>query len=210
MKTTGAYYEKCMVSEELEGLIKYLKKKSKYSRRGNEQLAMVRLLCCAGLRINEARLLHLDDLMVDGAKPVVMVPTRCGKRRKARRVPLWISPEAATDIARWKIFRINKEKSQNDDPVFKPTFTGKWGTPGKYVGKRSFQQRWTTIVNQHFEPERAKQLTSHAGRHTMLSHCIEAGVPLPVVRDIAGHSDIATTSRYLHSVAMSNKVVFEY
>ena len=37
----------------------------------------------------------------------------------------------------------------------------------------------------------------HALRHTALTRMVEQGVPLPVVKEIAGHADIRTTMRYL-------------
>lgn len=39
--------------------------------------------------------------------------------------------------------------------------------------------------------------STHWLRHTSLTHQVEAGIPLPVVRDNARHASIATTSRYL-------------
>jgi integrase/recombinase XerD len=39
----------------------------------------------------------------------------------------------------------------------------------------------------------------HWFRHSLASHLIEAGMPLPKVRDLLGHSSIAVTDRYLHS-----------
>lgn len=38
----------------------------------------------------------------------------------------------------------------------------------------------------------------HTLRHTALTRMIEQGVPLAVVKEIAGHADIRTTMRYLH------------
>lgn len=42
-------------------------------------------------------------------------------------------------------------------------------------------------------------LTPHKFRHSNASHAIEAGAPLPVVRDSLGHSSIAVTDIYAHS-----------
>jgi site-specific recombinase XerD len=43
-------------------------------------------------------------------------------------------------------------------------------------------------------------LTIHSGRHTCASHLLAAGWPLPAVRDMLGHANIATTSVYSHVV----------
>ena len=59
-----------------------------------------------------------------------------------------------------------------------------------------------TIQNSDFEnPEAVKRLkasTAHWLRHTAASLAVAAGVPLDVTRDILGHSNLATTSRYVH------------
>ena len=39
----------------------------------------------------------------------------------------------------------------------------------------------------------------HHFRHSIISHLIEAGMPLPAVRDFAGHSNISTTNIYAHA-----------
>lgn len=43
------------------------------------------------------------------------------------------------------------------------------------------------------------EATPHYFRHSIISHLIEAGMPLPAVRDFAGHSNISTTNIYAHA-----------
>jgi site-specific recombinase XerD len=40
----------------------------------------------------------------------------------------------------------------------------------------------------------------HVCRHTFCSRLVAAGVPLPDVKEYAGHSDIRTTMRYTHGI----------
>jgi len=49
----------------------------------------------------------------------------------------------------------------------------------------------------HPEMFNAGKYTPHVMRHTTATHLIEAGVPLPIVKNILGHSSIQTTQVYL-------------
>lgn len=43
-----------------------------------------------------------------------------------------------------------------------------------------------------------REVNVHVLRHTAITRLIEQGVPVPVVKDIVGHSDIRTTMGYVH------------
>ncbi|MFW6030194.1 MAG: tyrosine-type recombinase/integrase, partial [Halanaerobiales bacterium] len=44
----------------------------------------------------------------------------------------------------------------------------------------------------------ADRVSPHFMRHSHISHALDRGAPLHLVRDTAGHSSIATTNRYAH------------
>jgi site-specific recombinase XerD len=55
--------------------------------------------------------------------------------------------------------------------------------------------------NQHELAERLAQATTHWLRHTCFSHLAQATGDLVMVRSLAGHTRLDTTSRYLHAEA---------
>lgn len=54
---------------------------------------------------------------------------------------------------------------------------------------------WTTVMDK----AGIKNFRFHDLRHTAITRMVEKGIPLPVVKEIAGHSKIETTMRYTHT-----------
>ncbi|KAB2329578.1 tyrosine-type recombinase/integrase [Cytobacillus depressus] len=177
-----------LTEEEFENLLYIIRKKPVKSRGVNleekyrRDRAIIYLLTYAGLRVDELSNLKLTDLDLD-LKRIRIV----GKGMKVRTVP--ISNTLLAEIQDWLSYRAEMAKQKMhvaDSPyVFysqrSPKFT-----------VRGIQ----TMVEGYNLPK--KRLTPHMFRHTFCKWMLKAtNNDIEKVRRLAGHSNIATTSRYL-------------
>jgi len=164
-------------------LVKLHLKKTKTARLN---LIIFRLSACCGLRISEIASLKMGDCILSKTKPHLIV---CGKGQVTRHVPLWWDSGTLADIMAWKDFRRSQGATDASALV---------SLNGKSTNRANLHYKFKTIYRLLGDPERAKTLTSHCGRHSFASHSLASGRTLAEVRDALGHSNISTTSVYLH------------
>lgn len=177
-----------LTEDEFSDLLNLMRKKPIKSRGINPEekyrrdRAIVYLLTYAGLRVDELSNLKLTDIDMD-LKRIRVV----GKGMKLRTIP--ISNTLFVELKDWLIFRAEmvekKEHVANSSYVFysqrSPKFT-----------VRGIQ----TMVENYSLPN--KKLAPHMFRHTFCKWMLKAtNNDIEKVRRLAGHSNIATTSRYL-------------
>lgn len=148
-----------------------------------------------GLRNSEICGLRLRDAKLDISRPVLDIPSGVAKGLKPRQVPLWKLPTALACLAAWKTQRLAEGAGAIDYLICarsRPAF-------GRRLDRRNARARFirACVV---LGLERQKMLTIHCGRHSCASHLLAAGWPLPVVRDLLGHSNLWTTNLYAHVV----------
>lgn len=132
----------------------------------------------AGLRLDEACHLRIDNLL-RSRKQIRVVQ---GKGRKDRYTLL--SPRLQEELDRYiKCYRLR-------DWLF-PAHTDPHAPMDYHVGQRIFYR----AVARAGLPNRGG---IHSLRHSFATHLMEAGVELPVVQRLLGHSSLATTAVYLH------------
>ncbi|WP_458413286.1 tyrosine-type recombinase/integrase [Schinkia sp. CFF1] len=190
LKTADEDYEKIMwlTEDEFEHLINILRKKPVKSRgvdpegKYRRDRAIIYLLTYAGLRVEELSNLKLTDLDLE-LKRIRVV----GKGMKVRTIP--ISNTLLAEIQDWLSFRaeLSRKKSYGAD------------SPYVFYSQRSekFSVRGIqTMIESYSLPK--KKLTPHMFRHTFCKWMLKAtNNDIEKVRRLAGHSNIATTSRYL-------------
>jgi len=190
LKTADDESEKIMwLTEEEFGDLLYRIRKNPVKSRGvnpeekyRRDRAIIYLFTYAGLRVDELSNLKLTDIDLE-LKRIRIV----GKGNKVRTLP--ISNTLLAEIEDWLSFRAEmaKKKPHADQSSYvfysqrSPKFT-----------VRGIQ----TMVEGYSLPH--KKLTPHMFRHTFCKWMLKAtNNDIEKVRRLAGHSNIATTSRYL-------------
>ncbi|KAA9022898.1 tyrosine-type recombinase/integrase [Niallia endozanthoxylica] len=190
LKTADEESEKIMwlTEEEFGDLLDRIRKKPIKSRgvdpeeKYRRDRAIIYLLTYAGPRVDELSNLKLTDIDLELKRMRIV-----GKGNKVRTIP--ISNTLLAEIEDWLSFRAEmaKKKPHVDQ------------SPYVFYSQRSpkFTVRGIqTMVEGYSLPN--KKLTPHMFRHTFCKWMLKAtNNDIEKVRRLAGHSNIATTSRYL-------------
>jgi integrase/recombinase XerD len=140
--------------------------------------ALLRLLYSAGLRVSELCRLKWRDLIEreEGGQLTVF-----GKGGKTRYV--LISKETWLEVISLR------GMSDQDDPVFVSR-----------KGSHLDPSQVFRIIKEAAKRSKANEAISpHWMRHAHASHSLERGAPVHLVQATLGHSNLATTGRYLHA-----------
>ena len=164
---------------EVRALLKQAKQHPKACRCARDS-ALILLACGTGLRASELVGLQLDDFVLAHGELII----RQGKGRKYRSI--YVSKPILNAVKSWLKFRghapgalFNKIKKD--------------GIPGSSTLTKA---GFTSILTELTINAGVARFTPHDLRRTFITHLLEQGVDLNTVRQLAGHSDIATTARY--------------
>lgn len=146
--------------------------------------AIVELLYGSGIRVSELTGIQLGD--IDLHKQILRV---VGKGRKERIVP--IGMKATEAVNRWLEAR-KRIAAESKGPVSSHLFLTKRG--GKPY--REFIYR---VVNEKMRDMEVGQKSPHTLRHTFATHMVDHGADIRVVKELLGHSSLATTQIYTHT-----------
>ena len=136
----------------------------------------------AGLRVSEATNLRLSDIMSKEMK----IRVRAGKGNKERYTLL---SQKNLELLRtyWREFG---HKNYNSEEYL---FTSRW--TGEPLTNRGIQSAMLAATK---KAGITKKATPHTLRHSFATHLMNDGVELVVIQALLGHSNLKTTSIYLH------------
>ena len=172
-------------------------------------LIIFRLATCCGLRAAEIAGIRMRHVHIaqDNSRPCISVPKAIkaiAKNRKGRYVPLTWDSGTLQDLRVWKSVRAQMGAGDNDYFVCSLRFP----STGNKLHRNGVRYHYRVACASLGE-ERLRQVTTHTGRHTAISHWLAAGIPLVEVRDAAGHSSLDTTNIYSHVLVDDTQRVYD-
>lgn len=145
---------------------------------------LIGVLWGSGLRIAEALALESQD--VDAERRQIRV--RDGKGHKARTTT--ITPSGMQALQDWLDIRA-RWCLRKDGPVF----CTREGRPLASANIRSVLPKVAARAGVD------RRIHAHAFRHTYAVELARAGVPMPLIQRLLGHSNLGTTNTYLQSLS---------
>jgi len=143
--------------------------------------AMLNILARAGLRLSEVLALKLDDVTLNDRSGSLLV--RQGKGKKERTVALAKEARAAL-----RAYLNVRPKMAQTEVLF---ISRSW----QPLGPRDVQR---LITEAKRRAGIQKQVTPHTLRHTFATRFLQNGGDVATLANLLGHTNVATTTRYLH------------
>lgn len=171
---------RALEKQEIRALIQAAKQHPQTVRRCRDT-AIVLALCGTGLRAGE--LVKLDRRDYNNA----VLTVRQGKGRKYREIHVADTVDKA--IRAW----LKVSANETDSALF-----SRIQRNGKVVSQPLTTTGLTGILAKLQQTSCIARFTPHDMRRTFITRLLEQGVDINIVRQLAGHKDISTTTRYDH------------
>jgi integrase/recombinase XerD len=167
------------------------------TRRGRRDATLLATLYDSAARVSEFAGLTVRDIRVESPPLAVLT----GKGRKIRHVPL--GGNTAALLAAY-LAEHGLDRPGHDD---NPLFAGQHGNKLSRGGIAWIISKYQALTGDPALVGAA--LSPHALRHSRAMHLYEAGVPLPYIRDILGHVELATTDIYARASTEAKRKALE-
>ncbi len=176
---------------ELDALLRACNRRSPSGLRDR---ALIALLYGSGLRVAEALALRPRDVDLDAGT----VRVHRGKGSKAR--VSGIEEGMGAVLREWIDYRAQALALNGTKPLFCQITKGRVGEPVQQACVRQMLRRRTAKAGIE------KRVHAHGLRHSHAANMAAAGIPINVIQRQLGHSNVATTSRYLDHVQPADVV----
>jgi len=176
--------------KEIENVLELLKEANDFN--GVRNKLIVELFYSTGMRRTELVNLKLNDISLSQKTIKVL-----GKRNKERIIPLL--PSVLESIKEYLTFREKLETIKEASFLF---LTLK--------GVKIYETLVYRIINSYFSTASEKVKKSpHILRHSFATHLLNEGADLKAVKELLGHSSLASTQVYTHNSIAKLKQVYQ-
>ncbi len=167
------------------------------TRRGRRDATLLATLYVSAARVSELADLTVRDIRLQ-PPPLAMLT---GKGRKIRHVPLGANTAAL--LSAYLAEHGLDQPGRADHPLFASQHGSKLSRSGIawIIGKYQAQAGDPALAGADLSP--------HVLRHSRAMHLYDAGVPLPYIRDILGHAELATTDIYARASTEAKRKALE-
>lgn len=158
------------------------------TQKGQFDYAVMATFRFTGVRRGELVDARLKDLDLTRRELTVL-----GKGRKRRTIPL---PRAHVEVMDWYLAEVRPRLPDSDRLFANP----RANLEGRFRGATDGQTLKRMVVRYGEDAAVPGPHMPHRWRHTYATHLLRRGVDVAVVQKLLGHSNITTTSIYLHLV----------
>lgn len=149
---------------------------------GRRDQLLIHILYTSGMRRAELIQLKMTDVNLETMTIKVL-----GKRNKERFIPLLSETK--------ELFLLYLEKRNALEEIQDDAFVFLTGS-----GNKLYETLVYRVINKYFREVSSKVKTSpHILRHTFATHLLNKGADLNAVKELLGHSSLASTQVYTHS-----------
>ena len=167
------------------------------TRKGRRDATLLATLYDTAARVSELAGLTVRDIRVDSPPLAVLT----GKGRKTRHVPL--GHNTAALLAAYLAEHGLDQPGHDDHPLFTSQHHARLSRGGIawIIGKYQARAGDPALAGADLSP--------HVIRHSRAMHLYDSGVPLPYIRDILGHVELATTDIYARASTEAKRKALE-
>ena len=141
---------KILLLDEILQVIADLEERGETSINAKTNKIVFRLSCCCGLRASEICGLVLDDLVLEGARPVIQIRKENTKQHRGkhldREVPLWWDAGTLDDLKEWMALRLHQGAAGTDPFVCGQSRGYVKHAAGKKLDRVLAGRRWKTAL----------------------------------------------------------------
>jgi len=181
-----------VIVQALEGIVRTPKHREEFKAR-NRLMGM--LLYMSGMRSSELLSLNWGSFREDRRGNLIV--DVIGKGRKERTIPIFREVEEALLDYRRRLGEPTSLSPFDTEPLFYSIETYKRTGEKKRL---SYTTLYRAIKSAVYHVQGNESISPHWFRHTFITNSLANDVPLAVVKQVVGHSSIATTNVYLEKL----------